>query len=363
MSTDFDNELENSEWLNSEPIISSNSGKKPSKPVDDLFSSIIAEAEASYISSKEKPPEEENTSEEKEETAEHDVDFTVTKRRNFRAGDIADKIKKSEMFQPETIKDMFFGSREQPQPEGDEDDISDEEDEEQPALFDKRPRYTADVKKDKLIFEAEYSLTTEQAIKGYLLYHNEFVQRRNMKMSLLFATLSVMFLISILFSPRTPLLYILFIVCVMAIVLKWLTSAGSRREALKAAERVKNDSYKLSFYSSRIIIKCSELSGDTLYTYPPVMIRFEDIDLKVIDYDDLYVLIFKGDMIYTIPKSSFTDRMNNVFVAHLMNILGDDYIEFFTRKKRELPKIGRKKDEDAENDSEDPKGQDDKQEE
>ena len=49
-------------------------------------------------------------------------------------------------------------------------------------------------------------------------------------------------------------------------------------------------------------------------------------------------------MIYTVPKSSFNDRMNDVFTAHLMNILGDDYIEFFTRKKHELPRIrGRKR--------------------
>ncbi len=338
MSTDFDNELENSEWLNSEPIISS-SQKKPDKPVDDLFSSIIAEAEASYETSKAQQAAQKASENAEPEMPEQGI--TVTKRKNSKAADIADRIKKSEMLQPEVLKDMFFGSRTQPHSEEDTD--SDDDDEESPALFDKRPRYTADAKKDKLIFEAEYSLTPEQAAEGYMLYHNEFVRRSNMKLSLLCATLSVLFLISILFSPRTLLLYILFLVCLLVIVLKWLSSAGARKEAVKAAERVKNDSYKLSFFSSRIIIKCSELSGDTLYTYPPVMIRFEDIDLKVIDYDDLYVLIFKGDMIYTIPKSSFTDRMNDVFTAHLMNILGDDYIEFFTRKRRERPKLGGKK--------------------
>ena len=348
LSTDFDNELENSEWLNSEPIINS-SRNRPKKPVDDLFSSIIAEAEANYESSKKSGQPEDTSPPPEQEIVQPengDVGMTVTKRkRSFRASAFAKKIKNAEMFKPDVLKDMFFGSHTQVQTDDTAvyDDDDDDYDEEEPALFDKRPRYTADVKKDKLIFEAEYALTPEQAAEGYMLYHNEFVRRGNMKLSLLFATLSVLFLISILFSPRTPMLYVMFFLCILIIVVKWLASAGAKKEAVRAAERVRNDSYKLSFFSSRMIIKCSELSGDTLYTYPPVMIRFEDIDLKVIDYDDLYVLIFRGSMVYTIPKSSFSDRMNDVFTAHLMDILGDDYIEFFTRKRHELPKIRRHK--------------------
>ena len=96
-----------------------------------------------------------------------------------------------------------------------------------------------------------------------------------------------------------------------------------------------NDSYKLSFFNSRIVIEESELAGDRIYSYQPVMIRFEDIDLKVIDCGGLYVLIFKKDYIYTVPKSAMNEQMNEVFRRHLSNILGDDYREYTIKQDKQ----------------------------
>ena len=98
-----------------------------------------------------------------------------------------------------------------------------------------------------------------------------------------------------------------------------------------SAEEVKNDSYRLDFYNSRILLKASEFTGDKIYTYPPVMIRFEDIDLKVLDYEEIYVLIFKKSYVYTVPKSAMTEEQNRVFGGLLESILGDDYCEFYSR--------------------------------
>ena len=343
MDTEFDKidkELEESEWLNSEPVIAS-PGSSSEQDFDEMFSEIVAQAEASYESSKEAAQRENDEAAAADTSGREDPPgIQVTKRVNKRIGDIAEKIKKADVLQPDTLKDMFFGSRDDTSSEyfsySDDDSDDDYDDEEQPTLFAKRPVYTADVKKDRLIFETEYTLDPDQAKEGYMLFYNEFVRKQNFKFTIMMTALSALLMMCALLMPKNGYMMIVFMfLCLAVIGIKWLGSFTSKRDAMRAAENVKNESYRLSFYSSRIIIKASELSGDTLYSYPPVMIRFEDIELKVIDYDIIYVLIFKKDYIYTVPKSALTAKMNSVFSEHLKNILGDDYCEFFTRRSLE----------------------------
>lgn len=337
MDTEFDKELEKdleaSGWLDNEPVISPPNENENKHDIDKLFSEIVAQAEASYISSKEAAAKAEKENEKSSDTP-AEPEIQVSKRENKRLSDLADKIKNVEVLKPEVIKDMFFGSRDTASSEfyDDNDDDEDEDDDDQPVLFTKRRPYTADVKKDKLIFEAEYMLTPDQAAEGYMLFFNEFVRKKNVKISLMLGALTVLLLICSLIIPDSYMFYPFIFLSAAIIAIKWLGSMSARKDALASAERVKNDSYRLSFYNSRIIIKASELAGDTLYSYPPVMIRFEDIDLKVIDYDTIYVLVFRKDYVYTIPKDSFTSDMNRIFSAHLKNILSDDYFEFFTRR-------------------------------
>ena len=78
------------------------------------------------------------------------------------------------------------------------------------------------------------------------------------------------------------------------------------------------------------------------------MIRFEDIDLKVLDYEELYVLIFKKNYVYTVPKSAMNDEQNRVFRRLLENILGDDYYEFYSREREAAERAVRRKKEKAE---------------
>ena len=142
-------------------------------------------------------------------------------------------------------------------------------------------------------------------------------------------------MISGLVYPKSYLNWVLMLICLAVIGITWLNSSSARKEAVYSADAVKNDSYKLSFFNSRIVIEESELAGDRIYSYQPVMIRFEDIDLKVIDCGGLYVLIFKKDYIYTVPKSAMNEQMNEVFRRHLSNILGDDYREYTIKQDKQ----------------------------
>ena len=240
---------------------------------------------------------------------------------------IKGKLKSSELLDKAVLKDMFFGTGDKDagkrgvSAEGDEEseeqddfDYLDEEDEVQ-ELFDKsrKKRITADPKKDKKIFSTEYMITPEQAADGIA---------------------AAVFLISGLVYPKSYLNWVLMLICLAVIGITWLNSSSARKEAVYSADAVKNASYKLSFFNSRIVIEESELAGDRIYSYQPVMIRFEDIDLKVIDCGGLYVLIFKKDYIYTVPKSAMNEQMNEIFRRHLSNILGDDYREYTIKQER-----------------------------
>lgn len=261
------------------------------------------------------------------------------------------KIKESELLKADTFKDMFFGTQDDGLSDkrsaddgqiimSDADDIEEfddyePEDKNDPVLFDKsrKKRITADPNQDKIIFSCEYMVTPDQALDGYMLFYNEFVKSKNIKWTLAFGVLAVLFLISIVASGGY-LNYLLMIVCLSVIAIKWLNSYSAKKNAVYSADDVKNDSYKLTFYNSRIVIEESELAGDKIYNYQPVMIRFEDIDLKVIDYEDLYVLVFKKDYIYTVPKDCMDEQMNEIFSKHLTNILGDDYFEYYSKAKK-----------------------------
>ena len=261
---------------------------------------------------------------------------------------IKGKLKSSELLDKAVLKDMFFGTgdkdagKREVSAEGDEEskeqddfDYLDEEDEVQ-ELFDKsrKKRMTADPKKDKKIFSIEYMITPEQAADGYELFYREFIKPKNVRFTIGFGIAAAVFLISGLVYPKSYLNWVLMLICLAVIGITWLNSSSARKEAVYSADAVKNDSYKLSFFNSRIVIEESELAGDRIYSYQPVMIRFEDIDLKVIDCGGLYVLIFKKDYIYTVPKSAMNEQMNEVFRRHLSNILGDDYREYTIKQER-----------------------------
>lgn len=262
---------------------------------------------------------------------------------------IKGKLKNSELLDKAVLKDMFFGTGDKDagkrgvSAEGDEEseeqddfDYLDEEDEVQ-ELFDKsrKKRITADPKKDKKIFSIEYMITPEQAADGYELFYREFIKPKNVRFTIGFGIAAAVFLISGLVYPKSYLNWVLMLICLAVIGITWLNSSSARKEAVYSADAVKNDSYKLSFFNSRIVIEESELAGDRIYSYQPVMIRFEDIDLKVIDCGGLYVLIFKKDYIYTVPKSAMNEQMNEVFRRHLSNILGDDYREYTIKQDKQ----------------------------
>ncbi len=247
---------------------------------------------------------------------------------------VKDRVKQSDVLKPEVIKDMFFGSQaSKTLPEY----ISDEELEEeanQQVLFDKkRKRYAADPDQDKIIFTADYMISPDQMLEGFNLFYHEFIRKSNIRWTILFLILALGFAMSIIIYPDNYVNYLLLLISLSVIALKWITSYSAKKQAHESAGDVKNDNYRLIFYSSRIVIEESELAGDKIYNYPPVMIRFEDIDLKVIDYEQIYVLIFKKDYIYTIPKSSMTEQEQNAFETHLKSILRDDYHELYKKMK------------------------------
>lgn len=273
---------------------------------------------------------------------------------------IKGKIRDSGLLSSDMLKDMFFGSQ------NDEKNVKDsaqtdstefeddEEDESQPILFDKsrKKRITADPKQDKKIFDFEYIVTPDQAADGYTLFYNELIKPRNIKFTVLFGVAAAIFLVSALAAPKNYLSWLLLIISLSVIALMWLNSYNARKAAGLSADDVKNDSYKLTFYNSRILIEASELAGDRVYHYSPVMIRFEDIDLKVIDYDNLYVLIFKKDHIYAVPKDAMTEQMSTIFKNHLSNILGDDYREYYSKVAPQRESSERSKDSEKKSETE-----------
>ena len=278
-----------------------------------------------------------------------DISVSVNETVKPKRAGIADRIKNSEVLKPEVIKDMFFGSREPDNdhrfaPE-DAEEYEEEEDIEDPVVFDRnrKKRLAADPNQDKMIFSVEYMLTPDQALDGYMLFYNEFIKKSNIKLTMIMGILSLIFLLSVIVSPKGYLNYMLLLMSLSVIALKWLNSESAKKEALASADDVKNDSYRLDFYNSRILLKASELTGDKIYNYPPVMIRFEDIDLKILDYEELYVLIFKKNYVYTVPKNAMNDEQNRVFRKLLENILGDDYYEFYSREREAADRMERKK--------------------
>ena len=263
------------------------------------------------------------------------------------------RIKNSDTLNPDTLKDMFFGDKplDGELTVSDSDAVPYDDIESDQVLFGKKKHKPADPRGDKMLFRIMYMLTPDQVSDGYMLFYNEFVKKSNVKYTLIMATFSLVFLIAILMAPQGYVSYLLLLITLMLIALRWINSLSARREALAAAEDVRNDSYKLSFYNSRILIEASEKVDDKIFNYPPVVIRFEDIDLRLLDYDDIYILVFRKDYIYVVPKESMTARENELFTTHLKNILGDDFYVFERRivetpeEEEEFPTL---KDESAE---------------
>lgn len=261
----------------------------------------------------------------------------VTAKRGMRT--VGRKLKNSETLKPEVIKDMFFGgSHGEPEIHEAEERAAlgeYDENESDQLVFGKRKKRDTDPRGDRMLFRIMYMLTPEQVTDGYMLFYNEFVRKRNVRFTLALSMLSLVFLVSILMVPDGMLSYLLLFACAAAVVMRWVNSISARHEAIAAADRVVNNSYKLSFYNSRIMIESSENDEDGEHSYPPVVIRFEDIDLKLLDYESIYVLVFRRSYLYVIPKESLDEREDRLFSEHLKNILGDDFYVFEKRAEFE----------------------------
>lgn len=313
--------------------------------VNSIFDEIMSEAGLSGSRRTRRPPEPppqpEKTSEMQEDEkprpeisvtkkAQETLDVAaVAAKKGFKK--VGRRIKNSDTLNPDTIKDMFFGDMQDEELLLSDTDAAQYDDIEDQVLFAKKKHKPADPRGDKMLFRIMYMLTPEQVAEGYNLFYNEFVKKSNVKFTLVMGTLCLVFLIAILMAPQGYVSYLLLLLSLLFIALRWINSWSARREALAAAEDVRNDSYKLSFHNSRILIEASERVDDKIFNYPPVVIRFEDIDLRLLDYDDIYILVFRKDYIYVVPKASMTERENELFTAHLKNILGDDFYVFEKR--------------------------------
>lgn len=269
----------------------------------------------------------------------------------------------SSVFNKESMRDMFFGTSVDTKKtaktvseeigkddkvkeigENTDVDINEEyADYDDELLFDKKRKrpIAVEAENDKKIFEIEYMITPEQSLDGYMLYYRNFIKKSNIKWTFTFLLFAAASMAATYFTSDNYFNYLLSIIFISLIVIKWLNSAGTKKNAIQSSEDVKNSTYKLSFYNSRIVIEESELEGDRVFNYIPITIRFEDIELKVIDYEEIYILIFKKDYIFIVPKKEMTESMNGRFKRHMENILGEDYHEFYDKNKKKRQSVSK----------------------
>ncbi|MGN1134239.1 MAG: YcxB family protein [Oscillospiraceae bacterium] len=169
-------------------------------------------------------------------------------------------------------------------------------------------------KENTPLLSFEYNITNEEEGEAFTVFQKKFVYKKNWIKSILFGIVAVLFIISSVRDPSQALNYILAALCMAMIFIIWYNTKKIKSSLLDALKLVENDKYIFTLYKYKFKIETiippeeRENSEEEIPDVEPKIYDFSDLSLKAFEDTDKFLLIFKKQTIYVLPKRCMTQK-------------------------------------------------------
>lgn len=206
------------------------------------------------------------------------------------------------------------------------------------------------------MIQRSYHIPMELFKKAFIAFQKKYVYPRNWLLTAVVAAVAIVYLDSVTQNPSNYMAYVLLAVCLAMIAILWFNPKKVRKNLFASLSELENDTYHVRFYEDGMTIATEEIplpaaesetstavetneksaaeldtqteaapeenNADTNGFQPvfdgenaenaqpesiePTVISFHK-NVKVLEYQEFFMVYLVKQMFYVIPKSEFTD--------------------------------------------------------
>lgn len=177
---------------------------------------------------------------------------------------------------------------------------------------------------EEKIFEKEYSIPSVLFEKAFVQWQKKFVYPKTYIISTLFLILAVVYIISALKAPSDTMAYVMIALCLGLSAVNWYNPKKIKRSLLEAVKSMSDELYRMTLYDTFIEISTiippedtSDSEKEIFGEEPPETIEstrlYFNNGLKIMEYDEYFIIYQVKESFYIIPKSGFSDGELEIF--------------------------------------------------
>ena len=178
---------------------------------------------------------------------------------------------------------------------------------------------------DKYILEKEYSISADTFREAYRAYQKKYVYLKNYIFMAIFLVLAADFIYAAFKDNSNYFAYILIVLCLALAFREWYNPRKIRRSLVETVKEMGDPVYKIGVGDSFVDISTvsapdgieeedSENESDApAEEEAPEPTRIpKDDKMKVLEYDEFFLLIYGKQVFYIIPKEKFSESERDI---------------------------------------------------
>lgn len=182
--------------------------------------------------------------------------------------------------------------------------------------------------KEEPIVTLDYDVKNEEENRAFLCFQKKYVYPHNIKITVAFGIVAVVFIASIIRKPEGYLNYVLGFICLFMIALTWYNTVRIRKYLVRALKVLEDDKYRFTLYEDRFVIETTETADEPDEDAPPIKpneVFFAETDVSVIENSEMFILIVKKESLYVLAKRLIDDNKQQIIKNSLYDKLGNNY--------------------------------------
>ena len=174
---------------------------------------------------------------------------------------------------------------------------------------------------DKYILEKEYSISADTFREAYRAYQKKYVYLKNYIFMALFLILAADFIYAAFKDTSNYFAYILIVLCLALAFREWYNPRKIRRSLVDTVQEMGDLVYKIGIGDSFVDISTVSAPDDIEDTEDeenetdnsedaipePTRIPMDD-KMKLLEYNDFFLLLYGKQVFYIIPKKEFNEK-------------------------------------------------------
>ncbi|MDE5946833.1 MAG: hypothetical protein K2G63_06000 [Oscillospiraceae bacterium] len=189
---------------------------------------------------------------------------------------------------------------------------------------------------EEKILEKEYRIPFEFFEKSFTQWQKKFVYPKTYIISILFLILGVVYIISAVKDSSNVMSYVLSALCLGLSAVNWYNPKKAKTSLLNAVKLMEDETYKMTVFETFIEISTiiqensennnldesedkadenneKELFGDELPEVIESSKLYFNNGLKVLEYDEYFIIYQVKELYYVVPKLNFTESELEIF--------------------------------------------------